>query len=53
MTHWRVGEGEDQRVTDGTSWILLGMSTETHYQTMTMENRKYREVVIEGDGMLL
>jgi len=30
-------EGDDQGVTDETSWILLDMPTTTHYQKMTTE----------------
>ena len=36
VTQQRIDEKEEQRVTDETSWILLGMPT-TAYKTMTME----------------
>jgi hypothetical protein len=42
-------EEEEERVTDETSWILLGMPTRRAYKTMTMEYRNCREKVMAGD----
>jgi len=44
-----MDEDEEQRVTDETSWILLGMPKTTAYKTMTTEYRNDREKVMEGD----
>jgi len=41
--------GEEQRVTDKASWILLGMSKLTAYKTMTSEYRNYKEKVMAGE----
>jgi hypothetical protein len=40
---------EEQRVTDETSWILLGMPTTTAYKMTTTEYRNYRENVMAGE----
>jgi hypothetical protein len=36
-------KGDEQQMTDATFWILLGMLTTTHYQTLMTESR------IQGD----
>jgi hypothetical protein len=41
VTQQRKDEDEEQRVTDRTCWILLGMSTTTAYMTMTTECRNW------------
>jgi hypothetical protein len=41
-----MDEDEEQRETDKTNWILLGMSTTTVYKTMTTEYRNCREKVM-------
>jgi hypothetical protein len=40
---------EEQRVTDETSWSLLGMPTTTVYKKMATKYTKDREKVIAGD----
>jgi hypothetical protein len=49
VTQQRMDEGEQQRVTDETSWILLGMPTMTAYKKMTMEYRNCRGKVMAGE----
>ena len=39
VTQQRMDEDEEQRVTDNTSWILLGMPKTTAYKKMTTEYR--------------
>jgi hypothetical protein len=44
-----MDEDEEQRVTDETSWILLGIPKATAYKTMTTEYRNCREKVMAGE----
>jgi hypothetical protein len=44
VTQQRKDEDEEQRVTDRTCWILLGMPTTTAYMTMTTEYRNWRGI---------
>ena len=48
-----MDEDEEQRVTDETSWILLGMSKLTAYKKMTTEYRNCREKVMAEVKLLL
>jgi hypothetical protein len=44
VTQQRKDEDEEQRVTDRTCWILLGMPTTTAYMTVTTECRNWRGI---------
>jgi hypothetical protein len=44
-----MDEDEEQRVTDETSWISLGMPTTTTYKKMKTEYRNCREKVVAGE----
>ena len=45
VTQQRKDEDEEQRVTDRTCWILLGMSTTTAYMTVTTEYRNWQGII--------
>jgi hypothetical protein len=44
-----MDEDEEQRLTDETSCILLGMPKTAAYKTMTTEYRNCRDKVMAGD----
>jgi len=49
VTQQRIDEKEEQRVTDETSWTLLGMPTTTAYKMMMTEYRNYKEEIMAGE----
>jgi hypothetical protein len=46
VTQQRMDKDEAQRLTDETSWNLLGMQMTTAYKMTTTEYRNYREKVM-------